>query len=168
MDAWLGLGEGPEIDWQNWHVSTMSRDQARMIAEWRYPPPYDFYNGDKDPEDLRELLDPPEGVSYWVVSARDVNILGFLEFQWTNGRIGLGLGMRPELTGIGVGLYFVKRALQFIEGQWGRQSVDLMVAEFNVRAITVYRRAGFHVTGNRWVDTNGAQYPFVTMRWDPD
>lgn len=146
----------------------MNHDEARKVSEWRYPPPYDFYNWDNDPDDLAELLAPPDGVTYWLVRDEDARIMGFLEFQSSRDEISLGLGMRPDLTGKGRGLYLVKRALQFVVETWGRRSVELMVAEFNQRAITVYRRAGFIVTGSRWVETNGGRYAFVTMSWHKD
>ncbi len=165
MEDGLGSNKGTEMAWQRWQVRVMTHEEALEVARWRYPSPYDFYNWDNDPEDLQELLEPPEGVTYWTVSDQASTMVGFLEFQFKEGRLHLGLGMRPDLTGKGLGLSLVARALRLAEDEWGVQSVDLLVAEFNVRAITVYRRAGFTVIGSRLVDTNGASFRFVAMRW---
>ncbi len=35
-----------------------TEEDAHHIASWHYPPPYDFYDMDQDPEDLAALLDP--------------------------------------------------------------------------------------------------------------
>jgi hypothetical protein len=39
-------------------LKTRTEDDAYQIASWHYPPPYDFYDMDQDPEDLAALLDP--------------------------------------------------------------------------------------------------------------
>ncbi len=36
----------------------MKQEDAHQIASWHYAAPYDFYDWDRDPEDLAELLDP--------------------------------------------------------------------------------------------------------------
>jgi hypothetical protein len=38
----------------------MTAQDAGAIAGWRFPEPYGFYEWDRDPRDLAELLDPPE------------------------------------------------------------------------------------------------------------
>jgi hypothetical protein len=36
----------------------MSQDDAEEIADWRYDPPYDFYDARADETELAHLLDP--------------------------------------------------------------------------------------------------------------
>jgi len=36
----------------------MSEAESIEISQWRYAEPYEFYNPDRDPDDLAELLDP--------------------------------------------------------------------------------------------------------------
>jgi ribosomal-protein-alanine N-acetyltransferase len=53
------------------------------------------------------------------------------------------LGLRPDLTGHGLGEAFVRAAVDFTLTQNGGLPVRLVVATFNHRAIKVYQRAGF-------------------------
>jgi hypothetical protein len=41
-------------------IRPMTADDAHVVAAWRYDDPYSFYDCDRDPEDLAELLDPWE------------------------------------------------------------------------------------------------------------
>ena len=58
-----------------------------------------------------------------------------------------GLGIRPDLTGRGLGLEFVRAGLEFGRERFRPGRIVLAVAAFNERAIAVYERAGFAETG---------------------
>jgi [ribosomal protein S18]-alanine N-acetyltransferase len=49
-----------------------------------------------------------------------------------------GLGLRPDLTGQGLGLEFFRAGLAFARERYEPQCVYLHVAEFNERARPVY------------------------------
>ena len=120
------------------------------MESWRYEPPYDFYDGDVDPvlnpERFYEALDE-EGL-----------LVGNYYFEEKGDALEIGLGMRPDLTGRGLGLEFFRAGLDFAREQFRPESIILNVASFNERAIKVYERAGFRETGRhvrhfeRWGD----------------
>ncbi|MFL6070055.1 MAG: GNAT family N-acetyltransferase [Actinomycetes bacterium] len=142
----------------------MTVDDAQAVAGWRYPGEYAFYNWDADPGDLAELLDPAGwGRQFFAVDGRDGARVGFFEFKADGESLEIGLGLRPDLTGGGLGLAFVEAGVQFAEEQFGTRSLTLAVAEFNQRAVTVYRRAGFEEVEHYEHETNGGTYPFVKM-----
>ena len=76
----------------------------------------------------------------------------------------IGLGLRPDLTGQGLGLQFFLEGVAFARDRFPGRRVTLNVAAFNERAITVYERAGFRRTGGhvRTFDRWG-EVPFIEM-----
>ena len=132
----------------------MTEADARAVLSWRYEGEYSFYNSDPaDPqEDVREMLDG----SFLSATDEQGNLVGFfcvgLTAQvpggWQQGiyrdsALDIGLGMRPDLTGKGLGLDFVSAGLDFLRRERSPRMFRLVVATFNQRAITVYERAGF-------------------------
>jgi ribosomal-protein-alanine N-acetyltransferase len=132
---------------------------AEFLADralWRYPPPYDFYDDDG--------LPPKNPERFYSVHDEDGKTMGFFYFEVRGDAIHYGLGLRPDLTGKGLGATFVSAGLEFAQKRFGRKRVVLDVAEFNERAIRVYERAGFRRTGRRLRFFQGwGDVPFVEM-----
>jgi ribosomal-protein-alanine N-acetyltransferase len=145
-------------------IAPMSQQEAEEIAEWRYDPPYDFYDADADQRDLAELLDPAvRGDRYF--SARDASgeLIGYFGLGFDDGVAGIGVGLRPDLTGRGLGLAFLEQGLAFASERYSPERFRLSVAAFNKRAITVYERAGFVRTRTYDHETNSGVFRFVEM-----
>jgi len=125
-------------------------------ASWRYPPPYDFYNDDGVP--------PKNPERFFSVCAEDREFVGFYYFEERGDAIFYGLGLRPDLTGQGLGATFVQAGIEFARTRFGPKRMVLDVAEFNARAIRVYERAGFRQIGKhvRFFEGRGG-VPFVDM-----
>jgi ribosomal-protein-alanine N-acetyltransferase len=142
----------------------MSDDQARAIAGWRYDPPYDFYNSVADPGDLAELLDPAQRANvYFGVLSASGDLVGFFMFKREGDAVEVGLGLRPGLTGLGLGLPFLLAGLEFARARYAPARFRLAVAAFNQRAIQVYERAGFR-RGEPYMHwTNGGEHEFLRM-----
>jgi [ribosomal protein S18]-alanine N-acetyltransferase len=143
----------------------MTAADADAIAAWRYPGEYSFYDADADPDDLAELLDPAEwGQRYFAADELTGRTLaGFLMVKPTGPVAEIGLGLRPELTGRGLGEPFLRTCLRFASAELGAQSYTLAVAAFNRRAITVYERAGFQEIDRFEHFTNGGRHAFIRM-----
>jgi [ribosomal protein S18]-alanine N-acetyltransferase len=132
-----------------------------QLAGWRYPPPYGFYDGDQDP-----VLNPER---YYGAHDDAGELVGFLYYEQKPERVvEIGLGLRPDLTGRGLGLEFFRAGVDFAREQFGPAQIVLNVAAFNERAIAVYERGGFRRTGShvrsfeRWGDVE-----FVEMAEAP-
>ncbi len=145
-------------------IDEMTQDEAETIADWHYDGPYSFYDARSDESDLTELIDPDRrGGSYF--SARDEaeELVGFFQFRPHGDAVVVGLGLRPDLTGRGLGLSFLEAGLAFARKRYAPRRFRLSVATFNRRAITVYERAGFALTRSYLHETNGGLHPFFEM-----
>lgn len=142
----------------------MNEDYACAIASWHYQGSYAFYNAENDLEDLAELLDASNWKDrYWAVLDDQCELVGFFVFARDGDAVEIGLGLRPVLTGMGLGLPFVLAGLDFARQRYSPVYLRLGVATFNQRAMRVYERAGFS-RGETFIQkTNGGEYEFVRM-----
>jgi RimJ/RimL family protein N-acetyltransferase len=137
-------------------IKEASEKTHRLLATWRYPPPFDFYDGDVEP-----VLNPER-----FFEARDEqgDLIGFYYFEPKPPDLDYGLGLRPDLTGQGPGREFFHAGLAFARERYEPRQVFLHVASFNERARRVYERAGFRVVSShvRTFERFG-EVEFVTM-----
>jgi RimJ/RimL family protein N-acetyltransferase len=142
-------------------IGTASESTMREIVGWRYGPPFEFYDGDGEAP-----LNPER-----FFEARDEagSLVGFYYFEKRGDAMFYGLGLRPDLTGRGLGLEFVRRGLEYGREHLGLRRVILDVAAFNQRAIKTYARAGFRETGRKMRTFPRGEVEFVDMelREDP-
>jgi hypothetical protein len=82
----------------------MNQRDALVVATWQYEPPYSFYDWTADADDLAELLGKQtrEGKYFSAVGA-DEELVGWFAFSYEVDCVGVGLGLRPDLTGRGWG-----------------------------------------------------------------
>ena len=145
----------------------MSNGEAREVSRWHYEPPYDFYDAASDPDDLEELLDPERRKdAYFSAFDEEGTLVGFFQFESEGAIVDVGLGLRPDLTGRGLGVGYVLAGLEFARERFSPERFTLSVATFNERAIEVYERAGFRRGAVYTHHTNGADYPFLPMARD--
>jgi len=114
-----------------------------QVMQWHYEPPYDFYDPAADP------FDHPERLSY--VCGADGRVDAFWEFTVDGDVVEIGIGLRPDLVGRGLGEAHLRAQLEYARGQWQPQTFRLYVATWNERAIRVYERLGFREVGGRHV-----------------
>jgi [ribosomal protein S18]-alanine N-acetyltransferase len=143
----------------------MDESHACAIAGWHYEGIYSFYDMDQDPEDLQELLDPHNWKEkYFAVMGETSELVGFFSFENDGEVVDIGLGLRPDCTGLGWGQEFVEAGLEFARQKFNPSAFRLIVAAFNQRAIRVYEHVGFEDAGTFMNETNGGQYEFLSMK----
>jgi ribosomal-protein-alanine N-acetyltransferase len=137
-----------------WRIEPASEELFAARATCRYEPPYDFYDDDgqpvKNPERFYAVRD-------------DAGVIGFLYLEERESGIYFGLGLRPDITGRGLGIEFVNFGLDFAHGRFPGRRIVLDVAEFNLRARKVYKRAGFRLTGDPHTKPGYGDVLFVDM-----
>ena len=155
----------------------ITKADVQAIQSWHYEEPYALYDLSSDPEDdPSEMLDKRS--PYFAVHDEQGMLIGYFGFgtcaqPWSNdeprlysdeGILDVGLGMRPDLTGKGLGLSFVNAGLNYAQEQFGPTTFRLYVLTFNERAIRVYEYAGFeHVRTFAQKNIHGTN-EFLEMR----
>lgn len=139
----------------NFTASPMTEMLASEIVHWTYEPPYDLYSMEGSSEELEELMNG----MYYGILAEDGKLIGFYctgtSAQVPDGHqygaypkgslaIDLGVGMRPDLTGQGLGTPFLSFILNQIRSANDKLPIRLTVATFNQRAINLYAKFGFN------------------------
>lgn len=135
-------------------IRPMDQAEAETVADWRYDPPYDFYDFRADPEDLEEVLDPVRRAGDYHSVYSGEELVGFFSFKEHGDVVEIGLGLRPDLTGAGLGRAFVAAGISFARETFRPRELMLDVATFNDRARKVYERAGF-VASHEWMHESG-------------
>jgi RimJ/RimL family protein N-acetyltransferase len=112
------------------------------------------------------LVDRPARPDVWfaVDDAQTGDLVGFAELTRIGDLVEIGLGMRPDTTGLGLGAPFTEAVMAFARERWRPSGFALDVLPWNERAMRAYERAGF-VRGERYVRRfeDGTEREFVRM-----
>jgi RimJ/RimL family protein N-acetyltransferase len=134
----------------------------RERDQWRYDPPYDFYDGDGEDGEAGEPVKNPE--RFFAARDDDGTLVGFYYFELDGDVLFYGFGLRPDLTGRGLGEQFIRAGLEFARERYAPRRVVLDVAAFNKRAIRLYQRVGFVETGRHFETFDGyGSVEFIDM-----
>jgi [ribosomal protein S18]-alanine N-acetyltransferase len=155
-------------------LESITRDDAQAISRWRYGEPYSVYDG--DPTSINSLLEPR--FKYHSVYDERGELVGYFCFgedaRVSAGRrlgvyehepaLDVGLGMRPDLTGRGLGVAFVHAGLGFAKEAYSPPAFRLTVATFNHRAIRVYEKVCFEGVETFGAPTRDGGRQWLLMR----
>jgi ribosomal-protein-alanine N-acetyltransferase len=130
----------------------LTREHAEDISTWRYDAPYDVYDMSRvDPD---ELLDPEVGCHAVMAGSR---LIGFRSFgpdgqvpgwEYDDSALDTGGGLRPELTGHGLGRAVISAGLAFGRARFAPVAFRVTVASFNARALHTVESLGFERVGS--------------------
>ena len=150
----------------NFIFHLMKQKEAEEIAnKWKYDGIYSFYDSTNDLEDYQILTDPKKRIDPHFSCYSENKFIGFycIEIKEEK-KVVLGLGLKPEFTGRGFGEIFVNAILDHILLNHETNEFILNVAEFNKRAIKVYKKVGFIEIEKYLQKTNGGEYNFIKMQ----
>ncbi|ULO07472.1 GNAT family N-acetyltransferase [Paenibacillus sp. 19GGS1-52] len=152
------------------HVVPMEIRHAKDICEWIYKPPYNIY-GWMPWEQMQalniEFGDPQLRQEQYVSVINDQEILcGFAQLFPMEGVVRLGIGMRPDLCGHGLGHLFVGSIVEAALKRYPEREIDLEVLTWNQRAVLTYRKCGFTITDTYERRTPTGDKPFYCMVYD--
>lgn len=151
-------------------VVPLTPAHAVELSTWRYPAPYDVY--DMTGADPDQLLDPELGFHALVAEGR---LVGFRSFgpdgqvpgwEYDDSALDTGGGLRPDLTGHGLGRHAIAAGLSFGRERFAPRAFRVTVASFNVRALRTVESLGFHRVGRFDATTGGGSFE-VLVRPEP-
>lgn len=149
----------------------MTEFHARAIIHWRYQAPYDFYN--HDPAQLDELLHSTflnPSYHYFAVLDDRNYLVAFRCFgedarvsggDYSADALDMGGGLRPDLTGRGMGPQVIQSAINFANVAFSPPAFRTTIAGFNLRAQRACEKVGY-VFAQRFVATHSG-VPFVIL-----
>lgn len=131
----------------------MTSAVASEIAAWTYEPPYDIYNvapGDRQ-KAVAEMVEPAAG--YFAISdAGNDELIGFCCFgavgrvpggDYTAPAFDVGIGLRPDLTGRGIGPTVIAAMLDYANAVFNARAFRATIAAFNERSQRAFASVGF-------------------------
>jgi L-amino acid N-acyltransferase YncA len=117
------------------------------VATWHHEPPRDFYDLASDPADSAAMRDPARAGHQRAVLDESGSLEAFRYFDWQGDVVEVGIGLRPDLTGRGLGDSFMRAQLEYASESWRPSTFRLFVAAWNERAIRLSERLGFREVG---------------------
>ena len=143
------------MDLKETRIIPRLQKHEEVLSRWRYEGAYSFYNPAEPfyaafpdqpaAEDCFVWVDAGENILGHVSYGPDGRIPTVEPYRYTADHLDIGLGLRPDLCGRGLGGDFVALCLRFAEERYGAVRFRLSVAAFNQRAVRVYQKAGFSI-----------------------
>ena len=134
-------------------IRPVTEEDVTDFAEWRYEPPYDGYSINQPVDEAVAYFLLPETNGHVIL--RDGELAAFCTFgadarvpggDYSGGGLDIGLGVRPSLTGQGLGSSFVEAVIDFAGQAFDDHRLRVSIAVDNERALRVWTMAGFTET----------------------
>ena len=150
----------------------LTATEAALACGWRCDLPYDIYDGDESPG---YFLDPAN--RYAAIVTQTGDFAGYLcvgeEARVPGGDydpgepevLDLGVGMRPDLAGRGLGRAFLGAAISFCLARHQPAVLRVTVASFNDRSRALHRHVGF-VEGDEFTSRGGLDFVIAELALD--
>jgi [ribosomal protein S18]-alanine N-acetyltransferase len=133
----------------------MTLDYARDVLAWHYPAPYELYNnsdltGSALDNEIAFLADPLN--RYVAILDATGDLMGYagvgfdaqvIGGDYTLNALDVGIGMRPDYTGRGLGTAIVAALLDYFAEKYHPVRFRATIAAFNVRSQRVFEKNGF-------------------------
>jgi phosphoserine phosphatase RsbU/P len=142
---------------------------AHEIVTWHYEPPYDIYNLEDSPNSIDYALDPTN--NYYALRTEDDQLVGFCSFgldaqvpggDYRGEALDIGMGIRPALTGQGLGTQFIAAAVRYAQYKYSPSQLRVTIAVFNLRAQRVWQKNGFRPVETFKHNTSDREFVILT------
>ena len=136
----------------------LTASDVQAFAAWRYDAPYDIYNIAISADELESLIGYYTNPTCQAFAIDDQesqdDLVAFCSFgadgqvpggDYHEAALDIGMGVRPNLTGQGLGRQFALAVLGFAEHTFAPSRLRVTIAAFNIRAQRVWTQLGFEL-----------------------
>lgn len=132
-------------------IEKLTEENAKQLCTWSYQGEYSVYNF--SPWEI--AVQQNQGITnpyvrestFRSVSDENGNFIGFFRMsKEKSGKVEIGLGLKPECCGLGLGKSFVEAITEYTLAQHPDCPIYMEVRTFNVRAVKCYKTCGYSIT----------------------
>lgn len=151
-------------------IVPMTLAYASQIVTWRYDAPYDCY--DMTGADASFIAGPDSG---FFALTDETGLIGYRSFgadgqvpggNYDASALDTGGGLRPDLTGKGLGREAIRTGLDFGRQRFAPAAFRVTIATFNIRAQRVIEALGFRNVGSFCAVADGRSFE-ILVRSEP-
>lgn len=147
-------------------LGAFTEDHAKEVCTWVYSGVYSVYNllpWEVVVENHWQLADAEARRKIFHTIYLDGEMIGFGRIQEGEDRVDLGVGLKPEYCGKGLGLPVMEVLTEKAMSLYPGSVIGLEVRQFNTRAIKCYEKAGYQITSKYMKETINGYVPFALM-----
>ena len=145
----------------------MKEEYAKQIVDWNYEGEYKDYNlpSYEECKNKNYGITREDKKDNYTVYILDGEVIFYSNMKlMDDNKIYIGVGLKPNYCGKGLGNYFIEDSINNIKNKYPNSILFLEVRSFNKRAIKAYEKIGFKIT-NKLIkkDRLGNDTEFIEM-----
>lgn len=147
----------------------LNEAEAREVCTWRYDGIYSVYNlsdWEVVVQNCWSLADDDTRKRYFLSIWQSESLIGFGRIEPEGERISLGIGLKPECCGKGMGSQAMALLVTEAQRRFPNRVLGLEVRRFNKRAIRCYEAAGFKAQSTYMKETLHGFIAYQYMQWE--
>jgi [ribosomal protein S18]-alanine N-acetyltransferase len=147
-------------------IRPLRSSEAEAVAAWAYQGPWSIY--DPRPGDALisaeagydAVVDDDGSLVGYVCVGQEARVPGLAE---ADGVLDIGVGMRPDLVGQGLGRAFGTVALEYLRERYGERPLRAVIQSWNERSLRLARNLGFRDAGTHLCVQDGHQVSYTLL-----
>ncbi len=146
-----------------------TEELAKEITTWRYEEEYEIYNLPSWDEIINKqisLCKKEKRKNFIGYLNEEKNLIGFVNLVDEGDSVFLGIGVKPEYCGVGIGKQIIKMALDECSKRYENKPIILEVRSWNKRAIKCYESQGFKIVKIKKQETYAGFGEFFVMKYE--
>lgn len=146
-----------------------TEELAKEITTWRYEGEYEIYNLPSWDEIVKKqisLCKKEKRENFIGYLNEENNLIGFVNLVDEGDSVFLGIGVKPEYCGAGIGKQIIKMTLDECSKRYENKPIILEVRSWNKRAIKCYESQGFKIVKTKKQETYAGFGEFFVMKYE--